>query len=246
MSKKPVFKPYEQNQRRIIFGFDDMIPPSHMVRVISHAVDEMDLTPLLSRYPGGGTSSYHPVMLLKVLFYAYADHIYSSRRIAKASRENIHFLWLTGNTPLDHMTINRFRSERMNGIIEEIFAEVLELLSRQGYVKLEEYFMDGTKIEANASKYSWVWGKSTQRYKAGLQEKCRKLFEEIDEINEEENRHYGDKDLEETGNGKEIDSEAIRETVRKIDEKLKENPKDRPLQKAKKEIEKDYLPRMGS
>ena len=61
------------------------------------------------------------------------------------------------NTPLDHMTINRFRSERMKGVIEEIFAQVLELLAEQGYVKLEEYFMDGTKIEANARKYSWVW-----------------------------------------------------------------------------------------
>lgn len=244
MSGKPVFKPYDQNQRRIIFGFEDMIPEGHMVRVISQAVDQMDLTRLLSRYPGGGTSSYHPAMLLKVLFYAYADHIYSSRRIAKASRENIHFLWLTGNTPLDHMTINRFRGERMNGIIEEIFAEVLELLATQGYVKLEEYFMDGTKIEANAGKYSWVWGKSTKRYKAGLQEKCRKLFEEIDEIDKEEKEKYGDRDLEETGNGKEIDSEAIREAAKRIDEKLNEKPKDRQRKKAKRKMEKDYLPRM--
>ena len=125
-------------------------------------------------------------MLLKVIVYAYADKIYSSRRIAKATRENINFLWLTGNVHLEHMTVNRFRSERLKGIIEKIFTEVVNLLLKEGYITFDKYFLDGTKIEANANKYSWVWGKSTRRYKENLQKKVIEHLKSIDIINEEE------------------------------------------------------------
>jgi len=183
-------------------------------------------------------------MMLKVLVYAYADKIYSSRQIAKASRENIHFMWLTGNTPLDFMTINRFRSERLAGIMEDIFTEVVKLLLEEGYIKFENYFMDGTKIEANANKYSWVWGKNTHRYMKQLREKVISHLKEIDLIEEQENAEYTQGDLPEMGNGNEINSEAIAKFAEKINERLSKHPENKPLKKAKKAIEKDYLPRM--
>jgi hypothetical protein len=153
-------------------------------------------------------------------------------------------MWLTGSQQLDFMTINRFRGERLKGIIEEIFAEVVGLLQREGYITFERYFLDGTKLEANASKYSWVWGKNTQRYKKGLQEKVAEHFRQIDELQRQEDEEYGDKDLPETGNGKEIDSEAIQETAKRINERLKKEPENKALKKAQKAIERDYLPRM--
>ena len=119
-------------------------------------------------------------------------------------------MWLTGSQQLDFMTINRFRGERLKGIIEEIFAEVVGLLQREGYITFERYFLDGTKLEANASKYSWVWGKNTQRYKKALQEKVTEHFRQIDELQRLEDEEYGDRDLPETGNGKEIDSDAYK------------------------------------
>ena len=79
-------------------------------------------------------------MILKVIVYAYADNIYSSRKIAKATRENINFMWLTGNVQLDFMTINRFRSERLKGIIGDIFTEVVDMLLREEYIKIEITF----------------------------------------------------------------------------------------------------------
>ena len=136
MNKKPSFKPYQQHQLSLLpINLDELIPENHMVRVVDRAIESMNTQPLFERYPGGGTSAYNPVMLLKVVVYAYADKIYSSRRIAKATRENINFLWLTGNVRLDFMTINRFRGERLKGIIDEIFTEVVELLLREQYVK---------------------------------------------------------------------------------------------------------------
>ena len=82
-----------------------------------------------------------------------------------------------------------------------VFSEVLEYLIEGGYVKLENYFVDGTKIEANANKYKWVWAKSTAHYKERLQEKIQELLEEIEQENEAEQDAYGDKDLEEVGEG---------------------------------------------
>jgi transposase len=245
MKKKVSFKPYQQHQISLLpINLEELIPPSHMVRVIDRVIEKMDMGPLLSQYEGGGAPSYNPVMMLKVIVYAYADKIYSSRRIAKATRENIHFMWLTGNTPLDFMTINRFRSERLKGIIEDIFTEVVNLLLAEGYIKFENYFLDGTKIEANAGKYSWVWGKNTHRYMDKLRKKVAAHLAEINLIEQEENAEYGNEDLPETGGGKEINSQAITEFSRKIDERLAENPISKPLKKAKKAIAKDYLPRM--
>jgi len=244
--KKASFKAYNQHQISLLpINLEELIPSSHMVRVIDDAIEKMDMTPLMSRYEGGGAPAYSPLMMLKVIVYAYSDKIYSSRRIAKATRENIHFMWLTGNTPLDFMTINRFRSERLKGIMEDIFTEVVKLLMDEGYIKFENYFLDGTKIEANACKYSWVWGKNTHRYMKNLREKVVLHLKEIDIIEAEENAEFADSDLPETGNGKEINSESIAEFAKKIDECLALAPESKPLKRAKKAIEKDYLPRMA-
>jgi transposase len=245
MQKRAAFKSYEQHQLSLLpINLDELVPPGHMVRVVDRAIENMNTEPLFARYPGGGTSAYHPVMLLKVIVYAYADKIYSSRKIAKATRENINFMWLTGNVQLDFMTINRFRSERLKGIIDEIFAEVVELLLREEYIKFETYFLDGTKIEANASKYSWVWGKNTARYKSNLRKKVAEHLAQVELIEEEEALAYGEKDLPELGNGKAISSDSIKAVAAKIDERLKVTPNDKELAKCRKAIEKEYFPRM--
>jgi transposase len=244
MKKKAAFKPYEQNQMTFLpINLDELIPENHMVRVIDRAIDKMNCEPLFAKYEGGGTSSYNPVMMLKVIVYAYADMIFSSRKISKATRENINFLWLTGNIQLDHMTINRFRSEQLKGIIDDISTEVVSLLMEEKYITFEKYFLDGTKIEANASKYSWVWGKSTKRYKENLKAKVIEKLAEIEIINNDENKEYGNKDLPEMGE-REINSQAIREAVASIDKKLQEKPDNKKLTSVKKELTTDCLPRM--
>ena len=77
--------------------------------------------------------------------------------MAKALRENINFMWLSGMNRPDFRTINRFRGKIMKAVIDEVFYAVVEQLLDQGYINLEKYFIDGTKIEANANKYSFVW-----------------------------------------------------------------------------------------
>jgi len=242
--KDQIFKPYEQNQPMLLPpNLEELIPPNHLVRVVNDIIECIDMEPLIKQYKGGGTSAYHPKMLVKVIVYGYTQRIFSSRQIAKALRENINFMWLSGMNRPDHRTINRFRGKIMKAVIDEVFYAVVEQLLEQGYIDLEKYFVDGTKIEANANKYSFVWRKSTERYKASLQEKVRSLLDEIDELEAAEEAEYADRDLEEVGEGKEIDSEKLKEVAEKINQKLKKDPKNETLKKAKRSLEKDFIPR---
>lgn len=235
---KPVFKPCLQNQPRLLpVDLNDMIPESAMVRVVDTIINNIDHKKLYGLYPGGGASSYDPVMLLKVVVFAYASGIYSSRKIAKATQENINFLWLCGLGPIEHNTINRFRKDRILPVFEDIFSEVIVLLAEQGFITLDTYFLDGTKIEASANKYSFVWKKSTERYMQALREKVHAHLAAIDEIEDEEDALATDEPTS-------IDSEAIKKAARRIDERLEKRPRDKDLKKAKRAIEKDYLPRM--
>lgn len=244
---KVVFKTYTPQQISLLpYSYDELIPQEHLVRMLNNVIDKMNIDPLISEYKGGGTSSYHPKMLLKVIVYAYCEKIYSSRRIAKALRENIHFMWLSGANRPDFRTINRFRSSRLKDTIDKVFASIVELLMEEGFVRLEDYFLDGTKIEANANKYSFVWKKSVERNKVKLTEKIKELINHIDQSNDKENKEHGKNDLPETGEGKNQEglSERLHQKVKEIDAALKENPKDKELKKTKKVIEKDYLPRL--
>jgi len=242
-SQHVVFKPYLQGQLQLPTDLEELIPAQHVVRVVDGAIERMDLTPLLRQYKGGGTSSYHPKMMLKVLVYAYTQRIYSSRQIAKGLRENVYFMWLSGLNRPDFRTINRFRSSVMRGIMEEVFSGVVRLLIEEGYVKLEQYFLDGTKIEANANRHRAVWAKNTRRYKRQVQEKIRTLLDEIERVNEAENEEYGDRDLEEMGGHGPIDAEKLEKTIQELNEILKQDPKDKKLAKAVRTLERDYLPR---
>lgn len=229
---KPVFKPCRQHQPMLLPpDLSDLIDTNHLVRIVDSIIDSIDTSELYALYPGGGTSAYDPKMLLKVIIYAYTVDIYLSRKIERATKENIHFMWLSGMAPLDHMTINRFRSERIRPAFESIFTQVVELLATKGLVTLETYFLDGTKIETNATKYTFVWKKATEGYQEKLRAKVRAHLEEIDRINEEEDRL-----AEVLPKPEEVSAEDIAEVVRRINEKLKARPKDKELKRASKTI----------
>ena len=120
---KIVFKELTSNQN-VLFpvSLSEKIASNHPVRVVNSVVDALDISSLLRAYKGGGTSSYHPRMMLKVLFYAYLNNIYSCRKIEKALQENIHFMWLSGNSTPDFRTINDFRGKRLKENIKSLFS----------------------------------------------------------------------------------------------------------------------------
>lgn len=129
----------------------ELVSENSLARVVNMVVRSIDTRVLTALSPGGGTPAYDPQMMLKGILLAYASGIYSSRKIAQATRENIGFLWICGMRPLDHNTINRFRSVRIRLVFEEVFSELISLLADMGFITLNTYFLDGTKIETNAN-----------------------------------------------------------------------------------------------
>ena len=155
VSDKITYKPYNQGEQWLLPpSLDELVPQNHFVRIVSKTVDELEIKEVFARNTkGGGASRYNPVMLLKVLIYCYMTGTYSSRQIAKQCRENVNVMWLTGFQKPDFRTINTFRSEKLKDSIEEIFVSTVKLLNRKGYVSLEKYFVDGTKIEFDDGQF---------------------------------------------------------------------------------------------
>ena len=154
---KLVFKDYNHNQYLLLPpSLEELIDPNHPVRVVNQVVDNLNLDPIFAKYEGGGCPAYHPRLMLKVLVYGYLTNQYSSRKIEQALQQNIHFMWLSGMSYPDHNTINRFRSERLKGVLKEVFSQVVLLLVDHGHITLKEAYLDGTKIEANANRYTFM------------------------------------------------------------------------------------------
>ena len=226
------FKAYHQGQGMVLPPYlDELIESNHLVRVVSQVVDQVSDDIICQPFEIEGASPFHPRMMLKVIIYAYCQKIYSCRTIAKALRESVHFMWLSGFSRPSFSTINRFRSNYFKGVLEDVFSEVLDFLHEQGLIHFETYFVDGTKIEANANKFTYVWKKNTARHKDAVKERVRELFKEIEQINNEEDERYGDADLEERGIGKTISSEEIKVVAAGINEQLKSGRPQKTKQK---------------
>ena len=180
---KIIHKIYNQNDSLLLPpSLGELIPANHPVRIVNDILERFDISEIESTYKGGGTSSYNPRMLLKVVVYAYLCNVYSGRQMERFLCENIHFMWLGGMNRPDFRTINRFRSERLSGgRLDGIFTKVVELLSDEGFVSLNVQYIDGTKIESVANKYTFVWKGSVEKNKAKLIEKVRVVLSAAEE-----------------------------------------------------------------
>jgi transposase len=220
--KKPVFKPYYPDQISMFPpSLDELIPENHVVRVVRKVIDELNIDSILSKYKGGGSSSYHPKLLLKVIVYAYMSNIYSSRKIEDAVSANIHFMWLAGMQKPDHNTINRFRNSKLKGVLKEVFGQVVMLMVESGLVDLKTVYVDGTKLEANANKYTFVWGKAIKRSKERIRKQLEELWKYAETIAADELQDNDPTTYEE------IDSEKVSKTIESINKALKDKPVDK-------------------
>lgn len=242
------FKSYAQHQGMLFLpSFEELIPPDHIVRLVSRAIDGMQLDKLLNAYDGGGASNYHPKMLLKILVYGYIDRLYSSRRLEKATRENVNFMWLTGQRTPDHNTINRFRKGQLKDTIKDVFAAVLLLLLEEGLVRLEDYHIDGTKIESAANRYTFVWAKSVSGHKGRLLAKINALLDQIEEENDQEEAEAeaNEKDGDSGVRPRVEDSGRLAQTIADLNEQLKERlPKDKALRRKMKDLQDKHLDKL--
>ena len=165
----------------IPMNFEVLIPSDDSVRLLSQITEELNYRKLIMAYSlKGRKSAIPPKIMFKILVYAYMNKIYSTRKIEEACRRDINFMWLLqGCNAPDHNTIARFRTGRLSECIEDLFNQLVVKLSEIGEIKFENIFIDGTKIEANANKYSFVWKKAVNKNEAKLQEKVNQLIEKV-------------------------------------------------------------------
>ena len=176
------FRPYICNQT-VLFPqrIDENIAENAPVRIVNAVVDDLKLDNFRKLYKESGRSPYHPKMMLKVILYAYMNNIYSCRRIEELLLRDIHFIWLAGYEKPDFITINRF-SNRVKDELNNVFTQLVLLLAERDFVTLDVEYIDGTKIESKANKYTFVWRKTVEKNRAKLMEKRRILLQQVDEV----------------------------------------------------------------
>lgn len=215
-SNAVVFKDYHQNQTNLFpLSLDELIAEHHPVRVVSKVIDTIDIEPIRKLYKGGGTSAYHPRLLLKILVYGYLTNVYSSRKLEENVRQNIHFMWLAGMKTPDHHTINRFRGEKLTGTLKAVFGQIVQLLAAEGLISITEaVFVDGTKIESAANRYTFVWGKAIKASRERIAKQLDELWQYTQKIANEELKNKEEVTF------TPITREKVEQTIHKIDEAL--------------------------
>jgi transposase len=160
-----------------------MIPANDSVRLLSQFIEEMDLTDLYSTYFRIRENQATPRQMLKIVLYSYMNHNYSSRKMERNCYKNIDFMYLLEGSPVpDHSTLARFRSLHFAPCAEEIMAEMSNFLYEIGEVMGNDIFIDGTKIEACANKYTFVWKKSVSKNLERLLSKLADFVAECEEL----------------------------------------------------------------
>ena len=218
-------------------SLDELVPENHMVRVVDAVIDRLDISDILSTYRGGGNSAFNPKMMLKVLVFAYLSNVYSSRRIEELLKRDIYFMWLAGMKRPDFRTINYYRGKRLKEGFDAVFTQVVRLLHEEGFVSLKVQYIDGTKIESVANKYTFVWRGSVEKYDARLKAKTEALLRQIEQNHAIENQ--------ENPVPEELTAEEVTKRVERIKEKVDADNLGKEERKSLKQIETDSVPRMN-
>lgn len=174
-------------------SLQDWLPEKHLARFIADLVDELDLCKILAAYgrrDGRGMAAYHPVMMVRVLLYGYCLGVVSSRKIERASYEDLAFRYLAADQHPDHDTIADFRQTHLQNLAG-LFMQALQLCEKAGLVKLGHVAVDGTKMKANASKHKAMSYDRMNEKEKQLREEVEKLLAQAAQTDAEEDVRYG-------------------------------------------------------
>jgi transposase len=205
------FRPYDPEELWLLPPAPrDWLPEDHLAYFLSDLVEELNRAPILATYGSvmRGTPPYHPQLLVKVLLYAYAVGIPSSRQIARTLEEDVVFRVLAANQQPDFRTLSDFRKQHLSALAE-LFVQVLQRCRRAGLVKLGHIALDGTKVKANASKHKAMSYGRMVTDEARLQAEVTALLKEAEATDARDDAAYGP-----TRRGDELPAELARREQR--------------------------------
>lgn len=168
-----------RNQLVLPINYEVLIDENDPVWKLVEICDTMDYTRLYDEYLRHWRA-IDPVVMFEILVFAYMNRIYSSRAIEQACKTDVRFMWLLqGESAPDHATFARFQNERLTDIIEDLFVQLIMKLHELEEINFKNIFIDGTKIEANANRYTFVWAKTIEK---NLQKLNTKINQELPEL----------------------------------------------------------------
>jgi len=174
-------------------SLQDWLPEDHLARFIAELTDGLDLSKIYGFYgrrDGRGKAAYHPVMMVRLLLYGYCVGVMSSRRIERASYEDVAFRYLAADQHPDHDTVASFRQQHLP-VLAQLFTQVLQLCDKAGLVKLGHVALDGTKLQANASKHKAMSYERMEEKEKQLKAEVEKLLAQAAETDAAEDALYG-------------------------------------------------------
>jgi transposase len=186
------FRPYQPDQLLLLPpSIQEWLPEGHLARFVSEMVDELDLSAIEDRYTEErGYPPYHPRMMVKVLVYGYCTGTYASRRIAAKLIEDVAYRYLAAGNQPDFRTISDFRKEH-GAALAGLFEQVLKLCRKAGLVKLGRVAIDGTKVNANASKHKAMsYGRMVEKERE-LKREIAEMLERAEAMDREDDERYG-------------------------------------------------------
>jgi transposase len=206
------FRPYDRDQLILLPpALQEWLPEGHLSSCVAELVDELDLSEIFSYYggPARGTVPFDPRMLTTVIIYAYCVGVFSSRRINRKLEEDVAFRVLAANQRPDFRTISDFRKVHLKAL-SGLFKQVFEMCRKADMVKLGNIALDGTKIQAAASKHKAMSYDRMEKEEARLTAEIEAMLKQAQAIDEQEDAEYGD------GRGDELPAEmSFRESRRK-------------------------------
>ena len=175
-----MYQNYITGQTALSLTLDFSLPKNHLASVISSFVDSIPADVLLDKKSKTGRPAYHPALMLKIFLFAYSRRVFSGRKIERMLEENLPMMIMAEGRKIFYRTLNNFRSsEHANKLIKTCFIYFANLLADEGLIRADSLFIVGTKIEADANRYTFVCRKAEEKYHARLKEDAVKLYEDL-------------------------------------------------------------------
>ncbi|WHX25346.1 IS1182 family transposase [Virgibacillus halodenitrificans] len=215
-----MFKDYNMNQVVLPIDMEMKLQKNDIAYAVNELTESIPEEAFAGFLRATGCPAYHPRMMLKIILCAYTQSVFSGRKIEGLLKDSVRMMWLAQGYEPSYRTINRFRVHpEVKELLRQCFVQFRCKLVEEKQIEEAAIFIDGTKLEANANKYTFVWKKSVERYSAGLVERSNRMYEEllekeiIPEIERESSEELSEQELSSV-------IENLNETVQSYDKKI--------------------------
>src|SRR5690606_35271328 len=175
-----MYKEYNMNQIILPLDLEVKLQENDIAFHIHHLVESIPEEAFASFLRNEGCPAYHPRMMLKIILCGYTQSVFSGRKIEALLKDSVRMMWLAQGYEPSYRTINRFRvNPAVDELLRQCFVQFRSQLVKEALIDQEAIFIDGTKIEANANKFSFTWKKSTERFHQSLVDKSNELYDEL-------------------------------------------------------------------